>query len=336
MSDFLQKRIGDDGNGTAFTIRLARAIDAVAIADIYNEAIASTTATFDTEPKSEEERLRWLDSHDNRHPVFVAESDGRVIGWAALTKWSDRPAYARTVESSFYVGRQFRGRGIGRALKVRLIEEARRLGFHTILALVAEGSDASIHLNKSVGFTHIGTMKEVGLKFGQRLDVHVMQLMLDQPAEPEKVGSTIAAAGGTDFTLVESLTDEQIEQLHALCQKQWWCQGRSLEDVVLMVENTSLVLGLIENSSQRLIGFCRVLTDCAFRATIYDVMVAEEWQGRGLGRQLMDALLQHPKLQKVSAILLRCKPKMIPFYQRWGFIVTEEESQWMIKRQREG
>ena len=143
-------------------------------------------------------------------------------------------------------------------------------------------------------------------------------------------------ADGTDFTLIESLTDEQIEQLYALYQKQWWCQGRSLEDVKLMVEHTSLVLGVIENTSQRLVGFCRVLTDCTFRATIYDVMVAEDWQGRGLGQRLMDALLQHPNLQKVSAIYLSCRPKMIPFYERWGFIVLEEESKLMIKRQREG
>ena len=145
-----------------------------------------------------------------------------------------------------------------------------------------------------------------------------------------------ATADGADFTLIESLTDEQIEQLYALYQTQWWCQSRSLEDVKRMVEHTSLLLGLIENTSQRLVGFCRVLTDCTFRATIYDVIVAEDWQGRGLGQRLMDALLQHPNLQEVSAIYLSCRPQMIPFYERWGFIVFEEESKLMIKRQREG
>lgn len=168
------------------SIRVARPTDAGAIADIYNEAIRSTTATFDTEPKSEDDRLRWLESHDERHPVLVAELDNRVVGWAALTKWSDRPAYDQTAESSFYVGGQFRGRGIGRALKERLIEEARRIGYHSILARVAEASDASIRINQSFGFRHIGTMKEVGLKFGQQLDVHLMQLMLDDPTRRQK------------------------------------------------------------------------------------------------------------------------------------------------------
>lgn len=162
-----------------FSIRLAVANDAAAIAEIYNEAIRTTTATFDTEPKSAEDRLRWLNEHDERHPVFVAEHGKQVVGWAALNKWSDRPAYDQTVESSFYVAEPFRGQGIGRALKKTLIEEARRLGFHTLLARMAQNSDASFHLNKSFGFESIGTMKEVGYKFGQWLDVHIMQLMLN-------------------------------------------------------------------------------------------------------------------------------------------------------------
>ena len=167
-----------------FTIRRATLDDALAIAEIYNEAIRTTTATFDTEPKSVEDRLRWLEDHDERHPVFVAELDGQVAGFASLTKWSDRPAYQQTVESSFYVAERFRGQGIGRALKQTVVEEAKRLGYHTLLARAAEGSEASIHLNKAFGFQHVGTMKEVGFKFGRWLDVHIMQLMLDNSTSP--------------------------------------------------------------------------------------------------------------------------------------------------------
>jgi phosphinothricin acetyltransferase len=98
-------------NRTTVSIRHANPNDAAAIADIYNEAIRSTTATFDTEPKSAQERLQWLETHDERHPVLVAELDGQVVGWAALTNWSDRPAYGQTAESSFYVSRQFRAVG---------------------------------------------------------------------------------------------------------------------------------------------------------------------------------------------------------------------------------
>ncbi len=99
------------------TIRRAQLTDAKAIADIYNEAILTTTATFDTETKSVEERAQWLQSHDGRHPVLVAVVDGLVVGWASLRRWSERRAYDDTAETSFSVHSTHRGRGIGRKLK---------------------------------------------------------------------------------------------------------------------------------------------------------------------------------------------------------------------------
>jgi phosphinothricin acetyltransferase len=155
--------------------------DVPAITAIYNEAIRTTTATFDTDPKTVDERRAWLRSHDERHPVLVAVLDGAVVGWASLTHWSERRAYDGTAETSFYVQEDHRGAGIGRQLKQAIIAEARRLGFHTLLARVAEGSDASIHLNEAYGFQHVGTMKQVGHKFGRFLDVHIMQKMLNDP-----------------------------------------------------------------------------------------------------------------------------------------------------------
>jgi len=160
-------------------IRTATEADLTAITAIYNEVIANSTATFDTEPRTDEGQREWFAAHGPEFPILVAERDGAVMGWASLTQWSRRPAYRGTVESSFYVQAEHRAQGVGRALKEALIAEARRLGFHTLLARVAEGSDESLHLNESLGFERIGTMKQVGRKFGRWLDVHVMQLMLD-------------------------------------------------------------------------------------------------------------------------------------------------------------
>jgi phosphinothricin acetyltransferase len=163
------------------SIVLRRAIldDAAAIAEIYNDAVLNTTATFDTEPKSIEDRRDWLRSHDERHPVLVAVASGRVAGFASLSRWSERPAYDDTAETSFYVHPEFRGRGIGRQLKTAIIDEARRLKFHTLIARVAAGSEASLHLNRSAGFVDVGTLSQVGRKFGRWLDVHLLQLILD-------------------------------------------------------------------------------------------------------------------------------------------------------------
>jgi len=159
-------------------IRRASSGDVPAVTEIYNEAILTTTATFDLEPKTTAERERWLEAHSGRYPVLVAEIDGDVVGWAALTAWSDRAAYADTAETALYVHSSYRDRGIGRRLKQALIEEARCQRFHTLIARVTEDSEASIHLNRSFGFTHVGTLRQVGRKFGRWLDVLIMQKLL--------------------------------------------------------------------------------------------------------------------------------------------------------------
>jgi L-amino acid N-acyltransferase len=164
---------------TLVTIRRGTLGDVPAITEIYNEAILTTVATFDIEPKTVEERTKWFQDHDDRHPVLVAVVEGKVVGRASLTRWSDRRAYDDTAETTFYVHSKYRGQGIGRKLKEAIIEEARRLEFHALIARITETSGESIHLNESVGFVHVGTLKEVGRKFGKLLSVHIMQKMLD-------------------------------------------------------------------------------------------------------------------------------------------------------------
>ncbi len=172
------RQVRDTQAEPSVRIRYAVVADLEAVTQIYNEAILTTTATFDTEPHTAAERLPWFQAHGGRHPILVAVLDGRVIGWASLSKWSERPAYNDTAETSFYVKAEARGRGIGRKLKAAIIDEARQLSFHTLIARVAAGNHESLHLNQSLGFTHVGTLKEVGRKFGKLLDVHILQKML--------------------------------------------------------------------------------------------------------------------------------------------------------------
>jgi len=158
-----------------FTTRLATVEDIKAITDIYNEAVLTTDATFDLEPKTEEEQGVWLASHDQMHPVLVAELDGVVIGWASLSEWSSRAAYDGTAEISLYIKDEFRGKGFGRRLLEDIMREGGRAGLHTVLARITTGNAVSIHLHESVGFEHVGVMREVGRKFDRMLDVLLMQ-----------------------------------------------------------------------------------------------------------------------------------------------------------------
>ena len=160
------------------TIRSATLDDFPAITAIYNEAVRTTTATFDTEPRSKEHQKEWFDGHTGRYPLLVAVSDGSVVGWASITRWSDRKAYDATGEISFYVRADFRGRGIGRRLTDAIIEEARKQEFHSLIARVAGESEVSLRMCRSAGFADIGVMTEVGRKFGRFLDVHLLQKML--------------------------------------------------------------------------------------------------------------------------------------------------------------
>lgn len=164
-------------------IRPATLDDVDAITAIYNEAILTTTATFDMEPKSRENRLEWLEQRSERHPVLVADVDGEVVGWSCLNPWNLRAAYRDTGETSVYVHSTHRNQGIGRKLKQAIIDLAQQLGFRTLIAGVAEGSEASLHLNKDFGFEVVGTFKDVGEKFGKLLDVTYLQKFLSPPGD---------------------------------------------------------------------------------------------------------------------------------------------------------
>jgi L-amino acid N-acyltransferase YncA len=157
-------------------IRPARPADLGPINDIYNEAVANTTATMDTDPKTLAEREAWMGAHAGRFVALVAEAPvSGVVGWASLSRWSDRPAYDGTGESSVYVGSSFRGNGIGRKLMEALLEEADRNAFHVVLARITTDNTVSIGLHERLGFERVGVMREVGFKFGKRHDVLVLQ-----------------------------------------------------------------------------------------------------------------------------------------------------------------
>lgn len=162
---------------TQLIIRKALIRDLRAITDIYNEAISKTIATFDIEPKGAAEQEAWFNEHGPGNPIIVAELEGRIVGWASLSKWSDRCAYARTAEVSLYVVESQQGKGFGRRLLQAILQKGHEAGLHTVIARIAEGNEASIHLHESLGFKHVGVMKEVGEKFGRLLDVYLMQLI---------------------------------------------------------------------------------------------------------------------------------------------------------------
>src|SRR5262245_16979134 len=160
-------------------IRLATDADLPAINEIYNYYVARSTCTYQLELETLLTRQDWFARHpSNKYPVTIAEVDGQVVGWGSLSKFRDRAAYDPTVEASVYIRHDHHRRGIGRALLVDLIQRARAIGFHSLIGGASADQAASIALQESLGFQYVGRFREVGYKFGQRLDVVFMQLML--------------------------------------------------------------------------------------------------------------------------------------------------------------
>ncbi len=118
---------------------------------------------------------------------------------------------------------------------------------------------------------------------------------------------------------VHRLDDAQVAQLVMLFQQEWWTRGRTLEETRAIVEHSDVVVGFVESGSGRLAAFARVLTDRVIKALIFDVMVAAEHRGAGLGRRLMQAILEHRELRHVRHIELYCKSELIPFYEQFAF-----------------
>lgn len=166
----------------AFAIRPATESDLEAIRAIYNHYVAHSTCTYQIEPETAEERLAWFRGRSAMHPVTVAEGEGEVIGWGALSPWKSRCAYARSAEASVYVRHDRHRRGVGKALLLDLIERAKAAGLHTIIGGASSDQAASLALQAAVGFETVGTFREVGRKFDRWLDVTYMQLVLSADA----------------------------------------------------------------------------------------------------------------------------------------------------------
>ena len=158
-------------------IRVAEEKDIRGVMNIYNKAILETVSTFDTEEKSLEEMKEWFNNHGSKNPIVVAEIKDEIVGWAALSKYSTRCAYSDTAEISLYVKEKDQGKGFGKKLMEFILDNGKKAGLHTVTARITEGNEISVNLHKKFGFEYVGIYKEVGFKFGKRLDAYLMEKM---------------------------------------------------------------------------------------------------------------------------------------------------------------
>ncbi|MBQ8423320.1 MAG: GNAT family N-acetyltransferase [Coprobacter sp.] len=170
-----------EGNEIGFEkmkIRPATSHDVQAIADIYNEYIVHSTATFDETPLSYGAMAERISEISSAYPYFVCEIEGQVAGYCFAHQWKPRSAYNTTWETAVYLDSRYIGRGIGKLLMQRFIAECRRRGAKALIACITADNDASIALHLQLGFEQVSHFKRVGVKFGTWLDVKDYELRL--------------------------------------------------------------------------------------------------------------------------------------------------------------
>ena len=167
-------------------VRPATENDLPAILDIYNHAVAHSTASADYEPHTLAMRRQWFAERTGAgFPIFVAvdenapDETAAIVGWSAYGPYHGRVGYRFTVENSVYVAADRWGQGIGKLLLAPLVSHAREQGFHSIIASIDGSNEASFRLHAAFGFERVGHFKEAVYKFDRWLDVVYMQLLLE-------------------------------------------------------------------------------------------------------------------------------------------------------------
>ena len=160
-------------------IRRATIEDLPELLDIYNYEVEHGVATFDEVLKTYEQRKEWFDAHQGKYILIVKEMDGKVAGYASVSKLFPKPAYDISGEVSVYVGEEFRGKGIGTELLKELLKLTKEEGkFDSLFSLITGTNEASIHLHEKLGFEYAGILKNSGVKFGKHLDVAIYRFSL--------------------------------------------------------------------------------------------------------------------------------------------------------------
>ena len=158
------------------------------ILEIFNEAILNSTALYDYQARTPEIMTAWFAAKEKgNYPVIgVVSPEDHLTGFASYGTFRAWPGYKYTVEHSIYVKADCRRRGIGKVLLQEIIAAARAQNYHVLIGGIDSQNAASIRLHESFGFSHAGTLRQVGFKFGRWLDLSFYQLALETPREPRE------------------------------------------------------------------------------------------------------------------------------------------------------
>ena len=167
-------------------VRCTHAQHASAILDILNHAIQTSTALYDYQPRPLASMATWFAAKDQGNfPVIgLEDADGTLLAFGSFGTFRAFPAFKYTVEHSVYVHHAQRGRGLGVQVMQALIAAARQRDLHAMVGAIDASNAASLALHARLGFQPVGTLPQVGFKFGRWLDLALYQLLLETPQAP--------------------------------------------------------------------------------------------------------------------------------------------------------
>lgn len=148
------------------------------IVDILNYYVKNDVCIFQMEPYSYTEIKQKFQSILQTYPVFIAEAEGKLVGFAYGSRWRDRPAYAQSVETSIYIHPDYKHSGLGKPLYQKLISALSEMNFHLVVAGMTMPNKGSQKLHEKLGFEKVGEFKDAGMKFGQWHNVGFWQKVL--------------------------------------------------------------------------------------------------------------------------------------------------------------
>ena len=300
------------------TIRTARAEDAADIQAIYAPFVQETSVSFETVPPSVETMAARISSNLARHGYFVAQSDAGILGFAYASPYRPRPAYDRTAEVSVYLAPQAQGRGLAQALYRALFAHLAARGFHTAVAIVTLPNPQSAQLHERCGFAHVGSLQDVGRKFGQWHGTAIYQRMIGQ-ADLHSAVRRLEASDTAALAQVLRLIQTSFAYMTGRIDPPSSMHQLTVSALAQMAKDSS-VLALGDP-----VAACLVAKPLPHALYLGKIAIASDLRGRGVLRALLGRSEELARALSLSRLELQVRIELVEnqkIFGKFGFVET--------------
>ena len=300
------------------TIRTARFEDAADIQAIYAPFVQETSVSFETVPPSVETMAERISSNLARHGYFLAESDAGILGFAYASPYRPRPAYDRTAEVSVYLAPQAQGRGLAQALYRALFAHLAARGFHTAVAIVTLPNPQSAQLHERCGFAHVGSLQDVGRKFGQWHGTAIYQRMIGQ-ADLHNAVRQLEASDTAALAQVLRLIQTSFAYMTGRIDPPSSMHQLTVSALAQMAKDSS-VLALGDP-----VAACLVAKPLPHALYLGKIAIASDLRGRGVLRALLGRSEELARALSLSRLELQVRIELVEnqkIFGKFGFVET--------------